>query len=159
ACHEDGHRAAIFYGIRLSPPSARKVRVVLFVFEAVMLEEIRVWEKLFDDAERDGLGEGQGIGNDDGEIQMPVIATAEAFLDTHLCAVAGAARVQPAVIVEARRLDHQRFTFPSADRISLPGWRRIDGQLATIGEDLTKSGLDLVQNDNHARGMNDLERL
>ena len=48
---------------------------------------------------------------------MTVIAAAEALLHPHLLAVAGAARVQPAAVVEARRVDDERVAFPSADRI------------------------------------------
>src|SRR5437763_10687720 len=87
---------------RLFRRSARKVCVVPFVFEAVVLEQIRVRQELFDDAEGDWPGEGLGIRNGDGELQVAVIAPAEALLDAHLRAVAGAARVQPAQIVETR---------------------------------------------------------
>src|SRR6266576_6194444 len=61
--------------------SARKVCVFPFVFEAVMLEQIGVREELFDDAEGDRLGECLGIGDGDRELQVAVIAAAEAFLD------------------------------------------------------------------------------
>ena len=40
--------------------STGKMRVVFFVFEAVMLEQIGVGQELFDDAEGDRLGEGLG---------------------------------------------------------------------------------------------------
>src|SRR5438477_6920032 len=104
----------------LSRRRAPNVCVVFFVFEAVVLEQIGIREQLFDDAEGDRLGEGLGIGDCDGEIEMAVIAAAEAFLDAHVRAVAGATCVQPAQIVEAGGLDHQRVTFPSADRVPLP---------------------------------------
>jgi hypothetical protein len=86
-----------------------------------MLQEIGVREELLDDAEGDGPGEGLGIGDGDREIEVAVIAAAEALLDAQVLAVAGAARVQSATIVEADGVDHQRVTFPSANRISLPG--------------------------------------
>ena len=46
-----------------------KVRVVFFVFEAVVLEQIGVGQELLDDAERDRTGEGLRIRDGDREIQ------------------------------------------------------------------------------------------
>src|SRR5215471_9835614 len=51
---------------RLLPRPARKMRVVLLVFDAVVLEEVRVRQQLFDDVERDGPGERLRIGDRDG---------------------------------------------------------------------------------------------
>ena len=63
------------------------------------------------------------------------------------------------LIVEADGVDHQRVTFPSADRISLPRRRHVRGVLAPVHEDLTKGRLDFIQNHDDAVRMNDLERL
>src|SRR5580765_6053070 len=98
-----------------------------------MLEKIGIGEELLDDAEADGSGEDLRIGDGDRQLEMAVIAAAEAFLDAHLLAVTGAARVQPATIVESRRVEDQRVAFPSADRVPLPRRRRIDRELSSIG--------------------------
>src|SRR5215471_21088142 len=68
--------------------SARKVSIVPFVLEAVVLEQIGVGQELFDDAEADRLREGLRIRDGDREIEMTVVAAAEALLDAHVLAVA-----------------------------------------------------------------------
>src|SRR5256885_1457878 len=94
--------------------SAGKVRIVAFVLQTVMLEEIGVWQQFFDDTERDGPRENLRIGERNREVKVAVIAAAESLLDAHGFAVTRAARVQPAAIVEAGGVDHQRVAVPSA---------------------------------------------
>src|SRR3954469_7488936 len=53
--------------------STGKMRVVFFVFETVMLEQIGVGQELLDHADGDRTGEGAGIGHRDGEIEVAVI--------------------------------------------------------------------------------------
>jgi len=53
-------------GLLASPD--RLVRCVLFVFEAVVLEQIGIREKSLNDAERNRLGKGFRVGNGNGEL-------------------------------------------------------------------------------------------
>src|SRR5215831_13048838 len=139
--------------------SAGKVSIVPFVLEAVVLEQIGVGQELFDDAEANRLREGLRIRDRDRQIEMTVVAAAEALLDAHVLAVARAARVEPAAIVEARGVDDQRVAFPAADRVALPYRRRICRKLPSIREDLTERRLHFVQHDDDAGRVDDLEGL
>src|SRR5690242_8124178 len=97
------------------PRSSRKVPIVSFIFETVVLEDVGVRQQLFDDAERNRAGESLRIGDGEAEIQMAKVATVEALLDAHVLAVSGAARIQPTEIVEAGGIDHKGVALPPAD--------------------------------------------
>jgi hypothetical protein len=50
-----------------------------------------------------------------GQIDVTVVAPAESLFDAHLLAVPGAARIEPSLVVEPHRVDHQRVAIPSSD--------------------------------------------
>src|SRR6478609_4005738 len=84
----------------LSFRSAGLVCGILFIFDADVLKDIGIGQKLRDEIDRKGLGEDLGICECDRHVEMSVIATPEAFLDAHLFAMTMAARVQPTQIIE-----------------------------------------------------------
>src|SRR5207244_12802376 len=53
----------------------------------------------------------------------------QAFHDVQLIAVEVAGAIEPALIVEALRIDDERFAFPLADRLAHP---RIDGRRSRV---------------------------
>src|SRR5689334_3888859 len=90
---------------------------------------------------------------------MAEVAALETLFDAQVLAVPGAPRIQPAHIVEAQRVHHQRVALPAADRVSEPGWRWIRRVLPPIGEDLAEDGLHFIEEKNFARRLDDLEGL
>src|SRR5579864_9391992 len=78
-----------------------------------------------------------GIINGDIHAQLIVLRTRDALYDVQLVGVWKAGAVDPGLVVEADRVDHQRISFPPADRVSHPSRIDILGMLAAlVGIDL-----------------------
>src|SRR5438093_1909274 len=66
--------------------------------------------------------------------------------------------VDPGLIIEALRIDHECVAFPFANRIAQPGGVDFLGKTAPVREDLTITSLVLKKNQRYARRLEDLER-
>ncbi len=100
----------------------------------------------------------QGLGIIDGHLHFYVAEIAmEALLYPQSLAVGMPESVQPAFVVESRRIHHQRIAFPCADLVAQPRWLRIDGELAPVGVHLTARVVYLVEHHDQSWRLNDLE--
>src|SRR5262245_31288191 len=67
--------------------------------------------------------------------------------------------IEPGLIVEARRLDHEGPAFPSTNRVAEPGGLRITRQRSPVRENLSPVVERFQKNDGEVGRLNDLEWL
>ena len=67
--------------------------------------------------------------------------------------------IDPSVVAQADRVDHQGIAGPLGGRIPLPRRRRILGQRPSVREDLAVTGVHLVEHRQDVRFVNELEHM
>jgi hypothetical protein len=85
------------------------------------------------------------------------VAAVETLLNPQGFAMRMSESIQPAPVIESRRIDHQRIAIPFADRVAHPRRLGIHRELASIRIDLAEHVVHLVQDRDHSRSLNDLE--
>src|SRR5689334_5349610 len=102
---------------------------------AHVLEYFRVSDVGLYHAQSERLRKSLGIVKCHFQLQMSEIRAPIPFRESEGFGLGVAAYVEPALVIEADRIDDQSIPFPMPDRISQPGWFGIFGQLSAIHED------------------------
>src|ERR1700680_2241057 len=89
---------------------------------------------------------------------MAKITPVKAFPNPEILALRVSDRIQPALVVESRRIHDQCIAFPMADRVAHPRRLRIIGKLAAIRVYLPVRVTLFVEHRNHSWSLNDFER-
>ena len=63
---------------------------------------------------------------------MAEIAAVEAFPNSQVLTVGMSRGIQPALVIESRRIYHEHIAFPLADRVAQPCRLGVNGQFAAI---------------------------
>src|ERR1700689_56345 len=92
-----------------------------------------------------------GFVNGDLHIHVANVATPEGLDCAHRVGVWEAGIIQPALVVESDRFDHQRVFYPLARGITIPGWEHRPGSAATIGVDLPEMAEFLIKDEHERR--------
>src|SRR6202030_2182065 len=102
---------------------------------------------------RDGewLGVHRGIVNRDLNLHVSEVAAMESLGHTHRFAMGMAESIQPASIIESRRVDDQRIAIPLADGVPQPTRLWIVAWLSPIDKYLAEAGVLLVEHGDHRR--------
>src|SRR5262245_8988130 len=88
---------------------------------------------------------------------MTEVAAVQSLDHAELRAVRCADAVEPCLVVEPDRFHDEVVAFPAADGIAHPGWIRIRRQRAAIGEDLSIHATILVEHEDDASALRDLD--
>src|SRR5438477_4780722 len=83
-----------------------------------------------------GLRIGLGIINSDPDVQGSNSTAPEALGETQRVAMGVTAIVEPGVIDDADRVDHESVALPFADRVPEPGGNAVVGKAAAVVENL-----------------------
>src|SRR6516165_6153879 len=110
---------------------ANQVGIVLLVLTHVLIREI-----IEDRSYAPGLGIGIRVLDDELEVHVPEVAAEVAFGNVCGFGLGVPVHVQPALIVEAGGVDHERVSVPLAYRVAHVGRLYELGERTTIEEDL-----------------------
>src|SRR2546427_536625 len=92
--------------------------------------------------------------------QRSHVLSRPAFDGVKLFRMRVAAKIEPELVIESDRVDHQRVAFPSPDRMSIPRRVRILWMLPAIHEDLAVAvNVALEQEEDVRRSLNDPPRI
>src|SRR6266852_7111461 len=134
-----------------------EVRAVLLVFIAKGLQNVAVWNQELRDLYRDWFEVHLGVLDGHLQVHMAEIAAVKALLKAQSLAAGMSEAIQPALIVESRRIHHERIAFPMPNRIAEPRRVGISGKLAPIRVYLAVRVIHLVQDHGHSARLNDLK--
>src|SRR6516165_3537315 len=129
----------------------------IFLVFADALDEVGVGEKFKLKRKRPGLGIGLRVVNRDFDVHMSKVAAAEALDGVKSFRMRTAAVIDPALIVEAARVNHEPVALPFANGITEPrgsGHRRMG---AAVCEDLAVERVLFIQNEGYAGILHDFE--
>src|SRR5579862_372070 len=130
---------------------------VPLALDAEKLQDIAVGNQQFGEAYRNRLRQDIRIVHGRLDVQMPEVTPMETLPDVHRLAARMSVGIQPALVVESRRIHHQRVAFPLTSRVSHPCRKRIDRKFASIGVDLAKDSISLVKHRNLFARLKDLK--
>ena len=86
-------------------------------------------------------------------IHVTEVTAVESFGRVIDVTVRMASVIEPALIIEALRIDHECIVFPLANRITQPRWLHFLRKAAAICKNLTKVALVLKQDQGHGRSL------
>src|SRR5579863_9534710 len=122
----------------------------VFLVLAHAFDEFGVGEKFKLQRKRPGSGVGLGIVNRDFDVHVTEIAAAKAFDGVKRLGMRTAAVIDPALVVETARVDHEPVAIPLPDGIAEPGGTGHRDVCAAIREDLAVQRVLFIQNEGHA---------
>src|SRR5881397_2696092 len=103
------------------------------------------------------LGVSFGIVNGDFDLQIPEIWPMESLGDFRRIGQRVADDIQPTLVDETARLNHESIAFPSSDRVSIPPRLGVGaGQGPAVHEYLAKSVICFIHDDDQLRSLDDL---
>src|ERR1700730_9292065 len=105
---------------------------VLFVFRADILQYIAIRHQHLGRLYCNRLGVRFGIVDGQLQIHMTEVTPVEPLPNPEFLTLWVSHRIQPALVVESRRIHDQRIALPTADRIAHPRWLPLNWKLAAI---------------------------
>src|SRR2546427_3608575 len=127
------------------------VQHVFLVIRAKVLQQVLVWQQRCPSFVTNWRSIGFRICDGHIDFQVPDIRASKSLSHAHGISMRRPYAVEPVPVVEPIRLDHQRVTFPPADRIAVPTWFGSRDDFAAIEENLTVDAVFLVKHKNQPR--------
>src|SRR5438874_1658491 len=112
---------------------------ILVVFLADVLHQIRSGHQARCELNLERLGVIRRILDQRLDFELAQTGARVPLQSMQLLTVRMSAEIEPELVVEADRIDHQRIAFIVADGVSVPGGIGIGGMLSAVQEDLPKT--------------------
>ena len=140
-------------------PTQFSVSANFFVLQADFVDQIGVDHDALPQGDGPWLGVGPGIIHGDPYFEVSEVRPPDFFPHLGVFGHHTSVPIDPRVVAQSNRVDHQGVPGPIGRRISLPRRVRVDRQRARVGEHLTVSTVHFVQHHQKAGFVHELQQM